>query len=88
MTKLLLVEDDPGIVRSLTEFLQSEGFLVDSASGQGSACRLLEEPALSVLYAEAQKKLGRTIVVYDVTLTDGEERLVASGTFTFFVKQT
>lgn len=25
------------------------------------ACRLLEEPALSVLYAEAQKKLGRTI---------------------------
>ena len=43
MTKLLLVEDDPGIVRSLTEFLQSEGFLVDSASGQGSACRLLEE---------------------------------------------
>ena len=34
------------------------------------------------------KKLGRTIVVYDVTLTDGEERLVASGTFTFFVKQT
>lgn len=34
------------------------------------------------------KKLGRTIVVYDVTLTDSEERLVASGTFTFFVKQT
>lgn len=25
------------------------------------ACRLLEEPALSALYAEAQKKLGRTI---------------------------
>ena len=42
MTKLLLVEDDPGIVKSLTEFLQSEGFLVDSASGQGRACRLLE----------------------------------------------
>ena len=34
------------------------------------------------------KKLGRTVLVYDVTLTDGEERLVASGTFTFFVKQT
>ena len=32
------------------------------------------------------KKIGRTIVVYDVALTDGEERLVASGTFTFFVK--
>ena len=40
MTKLLLVEDDPGIVKSLTEFLLSEGFSVDSADGQKEACRL------------------------------------------------
>ena len=58
MTKLLLVEDDPGIVRSLTEFLQSEGFLVDSASGQGSACRLLEENAYD-------------LVLLDISLKDG-----------------
>ena len=58
MTKLLLVEDDPGIVKSLTEFLQSEGFLVDSASGQGSACRLLEENAYD-------------LVLLDISLKDG-----------------
>lgn len=39
------------------------------------------------IYCRAKpKKIGRTIVVYDVSITDGEERLVASGTFTFFVK--
>ena len=58
MTKLLLVEDDPGIVKSLTEFLQSEGFLVDSASGQGSACRLLEENSYD-------------LVLLDISLKDG-----------------
>ena len=30
------------------------------------------------------KKAGRTILVYEVTITDSEERLVASGTFTFY----
>ena len=58
MTKLLLVEDDPGIVKSLTEFLQSEGFLVDSASGQGGACRLLEENSYD-------------LVLLDISLKDG-----------------
>ena len=33
------------------------------------------------------KKLGRTIAVYDVTLTDNQNRLVASGVFSFFVKE-
>lgn len=33
------------------------------------------------------KKIGRTIIVYDVTMTDAEERLVAAGTFTFFAKE-
>ena len=30
------------------------------------------------------KKSGRTILVYEVTITDSEERLVATGVFTFF----
>ena len=30
------------------------------------------------------KKLGRTIMVYDVSITDSEERLVATGIFTFY----
>lgn len=33
------------------------------------------------------KKLGRTIVVYDVSLTDSLDRPVASGTFTFYAKE-
>ena len=41
-TKLLLVEDDPGIVRSLTEFLRKEGFCVSSAPGQQKALELAE----------------------------------------------
>lgn len=34
------------------------------------------------------KKVGRTIVVYDIAITDSEERLVATGTFTFFAKES
>ena len=30
------------------------------------------------------KKAGRTVLVYDIAITDGEDRLVASGTFTFY----
>ena len=34
------------------------------------------------------RKLGRTILVYDTLLTDEDGRAVASGTFTFFAKET
>lgn len=30
------------------------------------------------------KKIGRTILVYEITITDSEERLVATGIFTFY----
>ena len=30
------------------------------------------------------KKAGRTIMVYEISITDSEERLVATGIFTFF----
>ena len=33
MTKILIVEDDKGIVENLTEFLTNEGFSVVSANG-------------------------------------------------------
>ena len=32
--KILLVEDDPGIIHSLTEFLTGEGFSITSLPGQ------------------------------------------------------
>ena len=34
MPRILLVEDDAGIVSGLTDFLRSEGFEVESAPGQ------------------------------------------------------
>ena len=41
MYRLLLVEDDPAIGRSLAEFLQGEGFGVETVSGQREAEALL-----------------------------------------------
>ena len=35
--KILLVEDDPDIVSSLTVFMKNEGYLIDSADGQRTA---------------------------------------------------
>ena len=42
MNRILLVEDDSGIVKSLTEFLNAEGFQVASASGQTAAIQLFD----------------------------------------------
>ena len=40
MIKILLVEDDKIIVASLSEYLNSEGYLVRSVSGQAAAMKL------------------------------------------------
>ena len=57
MAKILLVEDDASIVRTLTEFLRGEGFQVDSASGQRQAMEKLES--------------GFDLALLDVSLKDG-----------------
>ena len=60
MTNILLVEDDPGIVANLTEFLKREGFSITAASGQTKAMELLMEdnPPFDLL-------------LLDVSLSDG-----------------
>lgn len=58
MTKLLLVEDDKDIIINLSEFLESEGFMVKHASGQRDALRLMETEEFC-------------IVLLDVSLNDG-----------------
>lgn len=45
MYKLLLVEDDPDLIRTLTAFLHTEGFSVLSANGQQKAALLMEQEA-------------------------------------------
>lgn len=58
MTKILLVEDDTGIVENLTAYLTGEGYRVKSAPGQRSALELVElEPF--------------DLVLLDVSLADG-----------------
>ncbi|MEE1245592.1 MAG: response regulator transcription factor [Acutalibacteraceae bacterium] len=58
MTKILLVEDDKNIVANLTEYLNSEGYAVESVSGQTAALNLLVD-----------KKVD--LVLLDVSLAEG-----------------
>lgn len=58
MTKILLVEDDKGIVSNLTEFLKSEGFTVDSAGGQAAALDMIARTPYD-------------LILLDVSLSDG-----------------
>ncbi len=65
MTKILLVEDDRGIVANLTEFLTAEGYDVINASGQAAALEALES--------------GRfDLVLLDISLSDGNGFAVCS----------
>lgn len=65
MTKILLVEDDRGIVANLTEFLTAEGYDVKNASGQAAALEALES--------------GRfDLVLLDISLSDGNGFAVCS----------
>lgn len=45
MDKLLLVEDDPTLIRMLTSFLKSENFYVTAVTGQQAAADAMEEAA-------------------------------------------
>lgn len=65
MTKLLLVEDDKGIVTNLTEFLSAEGYCVKSALGQNGALSLLEKETFD-------------LVLLDISLADGNGFAVCS----------
>ena len=58
MIKTLLVEDDKIIVASLSEYLNSEGYLVRSVSGQAAAMKLLAEEKAD-------------LVLLDVSLAEG-----------------
>ena len=58
MTRILLVEDDEGIVTNLTEYLSKEGYEVKSASGQKAALQLVENEKFD-------------LVLLDISLSDG-----------------
>lgn len=65
MTKILLVEDDKSIVKNLTEFLQSEGFLVKHAVGQAAALEAVDAEKFD-------------LALLDISLADGNGFAVCS----------
>ena len=65
MTKILIVEDDKGIVENLSVFLNKEGFQVKSASGQKGALAFVQEEKFD-------------LVLLDISLADGNGFAVCS----------
>lgn len=65
MTRILLVEDDKWIIKSLTEFLREEGFELYTACGQKEALNRLKERVYD-------------LVLLDVSLQDGNGFSVCS----------
>lgn len=65
MTRLLLIEDDKGIVDTLTDFLTAEGYSVKSVSGQSAALKLLETEKFE-------------LILLDISLSDGNGFAVCS----------
>ncbi|HHV50929.1 MAG TPA: response regulator transcription factor [Candidatus Avimonas sp.] len=89
MAKILLVEDDISIVRNLTEYLRSEGFSVESASGQAKALEKIKTGKYDLLLLDislpdgngfavcAAAKAHSDIPVIFLTAADDEYSVVA-----------
>lgn len=65
MTKILIVEDDKGIVENLTEFLTKEGYSVLSANGQKKALGIVEQEQID-------------LILLDISIADGNGFSVCS----------
>ena len=65
MTKILLVEDDKGIIENLTIFLTNEGFAVESVNGQKATLELVGKETFD-------------LVLLDISLADGNGFAVCS----------
>ena len=89
MNRVLLVEDDQSIIRSLTEFLVGEGFVVQQVSGQSEAVRLATAEVFDLVLMDialsegngfaacAQIKAVRDIPVIFLTASGDEGSTVA-----------
>lgn len=65
MAKILVVEDDKGIIENLTVFLTKEGFTVKNANGQNAALALIAQESFD-------------LVLLDISLADGNGFAVCS----------
>lgn len=58
MIHILLVEDDDGIIRSLTDFLSGEGFFISAVPGQKEALEKLQENHYDLVLLDVSLKNG------------------------------
>lgn len=58
MIRILLVEDDESIIRSLTEFLTGEGFAISAVPGQKEALEQLETNTYDLVLLDVSLKNG------------------------------
>lgn len=58
MIRILLVEDDDSIIRSLTEFLTGEGFAISAVPGQKEALEQLETNTYDLVLLDVSLKNG------------------------------
>lgn len=63
MTQILLVEDDAAIIRTLSGFLNEEGFSIRSTDGQTSAIRAMEEQAPDLALVDITLREGNGFAV-------------------------
>ncbi len=63
MTRILLVEDDKSIVSNLTEYLNSEGYDVESVNGQSLAISKIEDNKYDLLLVDISLKEGNGYAV-------------------------
>lgn len=70
MEKLLLVEDDPTLIRMLTGFLTSESFCVTSVTGQKAAAEAMEaeQPDLALVDISLAEGNGFAVCAHAKTL--------------------
>ncbi len=66
MNRILLVEDDAAIVRTLTDFLSEEGFAVSSVSGKMQAERILEKEKFCLCLLDVTLSNGSGFAVCEI----------------------
>ena len=81
MDRLLLVEDDPTLIRMLTSFLSAENFQVSSVTGQSAAATAMEEnkPDLALVDISLAEGNGFGVCAYAKELGIPVIFLTASG---------
>lgn len=88
MERILLVEDDAQITASLSAFLQSEGFSVETATGETQARQLVEQTApglLLVFLSHRGKVLSRSQLLEEIWDAAGD--FVNDNTLTVYIKR-